>query len=122
MSTVQHTLRLPLALDKTLRHYATIRETTPYALLQLCVRTGLTSLCEAHGTEPLLKEMAQELGSLSARLIQVERLAERALYVSCAAYVYARAGAASAYPDERQLTEDIAAAFQRQLSLAGAAS
>ncbi|WP_249201330.1 hypothetical protein [Gluconobacter sphaericus] len=121
MSTVQHTLRLPRALDQALRKHAAARELTPYAFLQLCVRSGLASAIEERGQTPRLNEIARELGALSARLAHVERLTERTLYVACAAYVYARA-AAPARVDDTQLSDDITAAFQRQLSHAGDAS
>jgi len=121
MSTVQHTLRLPRALDQALRKQASARGLTPYALLQLCVRTGLACVIEERGQSPLLNDMAREIGTLSARVVHVERLAERTLYVACAAYVYARAAAPSRV-DDTQLSDDITAAFQRQLSHIGDAS
>lgn len=57
MSTVQHTLRLPKAVDQALRKHAAAREVTPYALLQLSVRTGLTALLDEHTQSHLLREM-----------------------------------------------------------------
>jgi hypothetical protein len=44
MKYVQHSVRLPLALDKALRQAAQSRQATTYALLQQCVRAGLASL------------------------------------------------------------------------------
>ncbi|NVN06012.1 hypothetical protein HW509_10475 [Asaia spathodeae] len=85
------------------------------------MRTGLASEIQERTQTPLLSEIARELGALSARVVHVERLTERTLYVACAAYVYARA-ATPARVDDTQLTDDISAAFQRQLSRAGDAS
>ncbi|MCQ9156786.1 hypothetical protein [Acidomonas methanolica] len=118
MRHVQHSVRLPIALDRTLRQLAARRETTPYALLQSCVRTGLALLTQENAAGPIPTALAEGLGQLGARIVHVERLTERALYVSCAAYVYARA-AAPIRVDESRLTDDIDDAFQRQLALAG---
>lgn len=118
MSYVQHSVRLPLALDRALRQAAQRRQITAYALLQQCVRTGIASLSGEQATPQLTAEIAQEIGTLAARLAHVERLAERGLYVAAAAYVYARA-AAGPRTDEAKLTAEINAAFARQITLAG---
>jgi hypothetical protein len=107
-----------LALDKALRQAAQSRQISAYALLQQCVRTGIASLSGEQTTPQLTAEIAQEIGGISARLVHVERLAERGLYVACAAYVYARA-AAGPRTDETQLAVETNAAFARQLALAG---
>ncbi|MDE1895479.1 MAG: hypothetical protein KGH91_00230 [Rhodospirillales bacterium] len=91
---------------------------TPYALLQQCVRAGLASLSGEQAVPQFAAEIAQEVGTLAARLAHVERLTERALFVACAAYVYARA-AAGPHANETSLTAEINAAFARQLNLAG---
>ena len=118
MKHVQHSVRLPVALDKALRQAAQGRQTTTYALLQRCVRSGIASLSGEQTAPQLTAQIAQEIGGLSAGLTHVERLTERALYVACAAYVYARA-AAGPRTDEAKLTAEITAAFTRQLSQAG---
>lgn len=118
MRHVQHSVRIPLALDKALRHAAQSRQVTTYALLQQCVRTGMASLSGEQAASHLTAEISQEIGASSARLAHVERLAERGLYVACAAYVYARTAAGSR-ADETSLTAEINAAFARQLALAG---
>ncbi len=118
MKFVQHSVRVPLALDKALRHAAQSRQITPYALLQQCVRTGLASLSGEQAEPQFAAEMAQELGGLAARLAHVERLTERTLFTACAAYTYARA-AAGPRTDEASLIAEINAAFTRQLNLAG---
>jgi hypothetical protein len=115
---VQHSIRIPLTLDKALRHAAQSRQVTAYALLQQCVRAGIASLSSEPAGPQVITEIAQEIGAVSARLTNAERLTERALYVACAAYVYARA-AAGPRTDEIKLTAEINAAFARQLSLAG---
>nr|WP_295738104.1 hypothetical protein [uncultured Acidocella sp.] len=118
MKNVQHTVRLNWALDRALRQAAQSRQVTTYSLLQHCVRVGIASLSGEQTTPQLTAEIAQEIGALSARLVHVERLTERALYVTCAAYVFARA-AAGPRTDETKLTAEINAAFTRQLNHAG---
>ncbi|OYV34911.1 MAG: hypothetical protein B7Z80_19925 [Rhodospirillales bacterium 20-64-7] len=82
------------------------------------MRTGIASLLVEQSASQITAELAQEVGTISAQLAHVERLAERSLYVACAAYAYARA-AAGPRTDEPKLTSDINAAFARQLTLAG---
>jgi hypothetical protein len=118
MKFVQHSVRLPLALDKALRHAAKSRQTTPYSLLQQCVRAGLASLSGEQTAPQLTAEIAQEIGTLAARLAHVERLTERTLFTACAAYTYTRA-LAGPRTDEANLIAEINAAFARQLKLAG---
>ena len=118
MKFVQHSVRLPLALDKALRQAAQARQVTAYALLQQCVRTGIASLSGEQSAPQLTAELVQEIGAISARLAHVERLTERTLFVACAAYVFARA-AAGTRTDETTLTAEINAAMARQLTLAG---
>ena len=118
MRYVQHSVRLPLALDKALRQAAQNRQVTAYALLQQCVRAGIASLSGEQTAPQLTAEIAREIGAVSARLAHVERLTERTLFVACAAYVFARA-AAGTRTDETTLTAEINAAFARQLNHAG---
>lgn len=118
MRHVQHSVRLPIALDRALRQLAARREISPYALLQNCVRTGLATMTQESVTGSVPAELATELGRVSTQIVHVERLTECALYVSCAAYVFARAAAPTRI-DETRLTDDINDAFQRQLTLAG---
>lgn len=118
MRHVQHSVRLPLTLDKALRQAAQSRQVTAYALLQQCVRAGIASLSGEQAAPQLAAELAHEVGTISARLAHVERLVERGLYVAAAAYVYARA-AAGPRTDEPKIIAEINAAFARQLTLAG---
>lgn len=118
MRHIQHSVRLPPALDKALRQIAGARQSTPYALLQQCVRTGLAHLSEEGNATHVTAELVREVGAIGARLAHAERLTERALYVACAAYVYSRV-AASGRGDEAKLAREIADAFDRQLHLAG---
>lgn len=118
MRNIQHSVRIPLAQDRALRQLATARQSTPYALLQQCVRTGLAELSGNENTPHVTTELVREVGAIGAQLAHAERLTERALYVACAAYAYSRV-AASGRVDEAKLAREIADAFDRQLHLAG---
>ena len=117
MRHVQYSVRLPSALAKALEQAAQTRNVSAYSLLQQCVRTGLASL-SGEQTPQFVAEIAQEIGTLAARLAHTERLAERTLFTACAAYTYARV-AAGPRSDEATLTAEINAAFTRQLQRAG---
>ena len=118
MRHVQHSVRLPIALDRALRQLAARREMTPYALLQQCARAGLSSLSDDQTAPQLTAEIAQEIGALAARLAHVERLTERALFVATAAYTYARI-AAGPRTNEASIIAEINSAFARQRAQAG---
>lgn len=115
---IQHSIRIPLKLDKALRRAADIRQVTPYSLLQQCVRAGIGSLSGEQEAPQLAAEVVKEIADISSRLAHLERLTERALYVGCASYVCARASSAP-NTDDAQLTSQINAAFARQLKRAG---
>lgn len=118
MKSVQYSVRLPRALDVALRRAAAARQTSAYALLQQTVRAGLAQLSGDLGQAEALAQLNEEIGGHTARLVRIERLTERALYVATAAYVYARAGV-GARADDARLSQDITAAFSRQLQQAG---
>ena len=118
MKYVQHSIRLPTAQDRALKQTAKDRQISPYALLQQYVRAGMVALSDAPNQPQANAEMAQEIGAISARTVHIERLIERAVYVACASYTFARAAAGS-QADDAKLTQEINAAFLRQLKLAG---
>lgn len=118
MTQIQHSIRLPLALDKALRDVAAKREMSTYSVLQQTVRLGLSQMSGKHDVAQAIADLSTEVGQISGRLVQLERLTERGLYVACAAYVFARASLGSGSDDPR-LTEEVKHAFTRQLNLAG---
>lgn len=118
MIQIQHSIRLPLSLDKALRDVAASQDISTYAALQRSVRLGLAQMSNTHDATKVIADLSTEVGQISGRLVQLERLTERALYVACAAYVYARASLGSG-SDDPHLTEEVKHAFARQLNLAG---
>ena len=119
MKHIQHSIRLELALDEALKRHAKAKNISAYSLLQQSVKVGLSTIL---GDEDLLKttnQIANQIGALNARVVHLEKLIERALYVSCAAYSYSRISAASHRIDEAKINQEIQQAFLRQLNLAG---
>ena len=118
MSAIKHCIRLPLTLDKALRQQAERRGISAYALLQHCVRKGLASLDARNDDSAELGQLTSEIVRLGTGQAGIERVTERALYVSCAAYTYARAAALGTRTSDDKLTAEIEAAFARQLAQA----
>ena len=119
MKHIQHSVRLELALDEALKRHAKAKNISPYSLLQHCVRTGISTLGGDDDVAKIVTQLAIQIGSMSAGLSHLERLCERSLYVSCAAYSYARVATSGQRIDEAKLNEEINSAFNRQLKRAG---
>ncbi len=61
--------------------------------------------------------MLAELASVSTRLVDVERMLDRALFTACAAYCYARSAAQATRKTDEAITAEINAAYDRQRRL-----
>lgn len=118
MRLIQHSIRIPINLDRALRQLAASREVSQYSVLGECVRIGLATLSSSDKPTQAIPELVREAGAMRAELAHTERLIERSLYTACAAYVYSRV-AASGRTDETKLSREITEAFDRQLQLAG---
>uniref|UniRef100_UPI002CF02841 hypothetical protein n=2 Tax=unclassified Novosphingobium TaxID=2644732 RepID=UPI002CF02841 len=77
-------------------------------------------LAMLHGTdrEADLAAMAREIGTMSERLAEAERVLDRALFTACAAYAYARHAALGTRKPDEVIAAEARAAFERQRSLA----
>lgn len=118
MRPVQHTVRVPIALDKALRTLAERDGTSVYAQLQRCVIAGVTTLATPAAQDTTGRDIVLELASLGTRLTAVERLLDRVLFTACAAYSYARAAALGLAEDDEAITAHVHAAYERQRRLA----
>ena len=65
-----------------------------------------------------IAELAREIGSISERLAEAERVLDRALFTACAAYAYARHAALGTKKSDETIAAEARAAFERQRSLA----
>ena len=61
--------------------------------------------------------MVAEMASVSTRMVDVERMLDRALFTACAAYCYARSAATGARKSDEIITAEINAAYDRQRRL-----
>ena len=117
MKLVRHTIRLPESLDKSLRVLAERHDISVYALLPRAVKAGVTALANPPAPDTLPREIVAELASVSTRMVDVERMLDRALFTACAAYCYARSAALGARKTDEAITAEINAAYDRQRRL-----
>ena len=114
MRPVHHSIRLPIALDKTLRTLAERQGVSVYAMLQRSVKAGIAAQENPPAPDTASRELVAELASLSTRVVDVERMLDRALFTACAAYCYARSAAMGARKTDEVITAEIHAAYDRQ--------
>ena len=117
MRPVQHTVRLPVPLDKALRALADRHSMSVYAVLQRSVKVGVATLANPPASDTANQELVAELASVSTRIVDVERMLDRALFTACAAYCYARSAATGARKSDEVITAEINAAYDRQRRL-----
>ena len=119
MKTVQHSIRLPAALDTALRALADREGKTVYAMLRRCVKKGIDGQVNPTVSSSDDHELVAEVASMSTRLADVERLLDRTLHTACAAYCYARSAAMGVRKSDEVITAEINAAYDRQRRLGG---
>lgn len=117
MKPVQYTVRLPVSLDKALRALAERHGMSAYAVLQRSVKAGIATLTNPPVRDTVPREIVAELASVSTRMVDVERMLDRALFTACASYCYARSAALGARKTDEAITAEIEAAYDRQRRL-----
>lgn len=117
MKPVHHSIRLPVSLDTALRALAERHGISVYAMLQRSVKTGIATLANPPVRDTGNREIVAELASVSTRIVEVERMLDRALFTACAAYCYARSAAMGARKSDEVITAEINAAYDRQRRL-----
>ncbi len=114
MSARAQTVRLTPSQQRTLFGFAKQRGLSEYAMLARIVDAGLAALVHGAGNEIDAREIVTELASISTRMVDVERMLDRALFTACAAYCYARHAALGARTTDEAITAEINAAYDRQ--------
>ncbi len=119
MRTRAQTVRLTPAQHTTLMSFAKSFGLSEYGMLARVVDAGLSAL--AQGTESRLetRELIAELTSLSTRILDAERMLDRVLFTTCAAYCYARMAGNGTPKSDEIVTQEITAAYNRQRRIAG---
>jgi hypothetical protein len=114
MSARAQTVRLTPARHRALAGFAKSYGLSEYAMLARVVDAGLAALVHGAGNQIDNREIVSELASVSTRIVDVERMLDRALFTACAAYCYARHAALGAHTTDEAVTAEINAAYDRQ--------
>ena len=117
MKPVQHTIRLAVTLDKALKALAERHNISVYEMLQRSVKTGVTTLANPPQRDTIAQDIIGEVALISTRIVDVERMLDRALFTTCAAYCYARSAASGTRKTDEAITVEITAAYERQRRL-----
>ena len=117
MKPVQHTIRLPIALDTALKALAERHNISVYEMLQRSVKTGVATMANPPQRDTIAQDIIGEVASISNRIVDVERMLDRALFTTCAAYCYARSAASGQRKTDEVITAEITAAYERQRRL-----
>lgn len=117
MSARAQTVRLTPAQHRTLSGLAKSYGLSEYAMLARVTDAGLASLVHGAGNDIDTREIVAELASVSTRIVDVERMLDRALFTACAAYCYARSAAQATRKSDEVITAEINAAYDRQRRL-----
>ncbi len=114
MSARAQTVRLTPARHRALAGFAKSYGLSEYAMLARVVDAGLAALVRGAGNQIDNREIVSELASVSTRIVDVERMLDRALFTACAAYCYARHAALGDHTTDEAVTAEINAAYDRQ--------
>lgn len=117
MSARAQTVRLSPAQHRTLSGLAKSYGLSEYAMLARVTDAGLAALVHGAGNGIDTREIVAELASVSTRIVDVERMLDRALFTACAAYCYARSAAQATRKSDEVITAEINAAYDRQRRL-----
>lgn len=118
MTARAQTVRLNPSQHRILAGFAAKRGLSEYAMLARIVDAGFAAILHGADKEADTREIAAEVGSISERLAEVERVLDRALFTACAAYAYARHSALGTRKPDEVIAAEARAAFERQRSLA----
>jgi hypothetical protein len=118
MTRAKLTVRLEAPAFRLLIRQAEARGVSPYAMLAQVVETGFAALDGRSDDSTALNELAREMAAQGARIAELERLIDRTLFTSCAAYAYARNLALGTRRPDDAIAAEALAAFERQRALA----
>lgn len=117
-SHIKRTIRLNPSQARSLSGIADRRGLSEYAMLLKVIDAGFLSVLHGADKETDLAELAREIGAISVRLAEAERVLDRTLFTACAAYAYARHSALGTKKSDETIATEARAAFERQRSLA----
>jgi len=117
-SHTKRTIRLNPSQARTLHSIAERGGVSQYAMLLKIIDAGFGSVIGGTDKNADVVAMAREIGSISGRLAEAERVLDRTLFTACAAYAYARHAALGTRTSDEAIASEVRAAFERQRSLA----
>lgn len=118
MSARAQTVRLSPARHRTLSGLAGQHGLSEYAMLARIVDAGFAAVADGAARDADAREIATEVAAIAERLVDVERVLDRALFTACAAYAYARHAALGTKKPDEVIAAEARAAFERQRALA----
>lgn len=118
LTATKRTVRLNPSQARTLTGIARRRGLSEYAMLQRIIEAGFLAVLHGSDREADTRAIATEVGVISERLVEVERMLDRALFTACAAYAYSRHAALGTRKPDEVIAAEARAAFERQRSLA----
>jgi hypothetical protein len=118
MTRAKLTVRLDGPQYRALIRQAEARGVSHYAMLAQLVEAGFTKLDGHSDDGSSLDELAREMVAQGGRIVELERLIDRTLFTSCAAYAYARNLALGTRRPDEVIAAEALAAFERQRALA----
>ena len=118
LTATKRTIRLTPPQERALHAIADKRGLTPYRTLLLAIDAGLGMISGNADRQAETREIAEEVGIIGGRLVELERVLDRSLFVVCAAYAYARNAALATRQSDEDIAAEARAAFERQRSLA----
>jgi hypothetical protein len=118
MTRAKLTVRLEAPAFRALLRQAEARGLSSYAMLAKLVDAGFAALDGRGDDATALNDLAREMIAQGVRLAELERLTDRTLFTSCAAYAYARNLALGTRRPDDAIAAEALAAFERQRALA----
>ena len=117
MNAAKLTIRLTAAQFQMLRSLAEKRSIPRYRMLAKIIDGGFAATLGGTESSTDLGEITNELAAQSVRMGEQERMLDRALFTTCAAYCYARSAASGQRKSDEVITAEITAAYERQRRL-----
>ena len=117
MNAAKLTIRLSAAQFQMLRSLAEKRSIPRYRMLAKIIDGGFAATLGGTESRSDLSEITNELAAQSVRMNEQERMLDRALFTTCAAYCYARCAASGQRKSDEVITAEITAAYERQRRL-----
>jgi len=118
LTATKRTIRLRPEQERALNALAERRGQPPYRTLLHAIDAGLTAIASGAVRDTDTREIAEEVGTIAVRLVELERVLDRNLFVACAAYAYARNAALGSRQGDEAIAAEARAAFERQRGLA----